>query len=308
MGNPNEAEAATTEQNDTAPPPYSPCEPPSQPFSTCQHLSPVAHFSMNQSVSPYHPFPTALSAYYQWKITRVFHLGDSTNHKLYTASTHAGISSKGPNIPCVVLYNGPSDKDPALAVVSEQKGWNLKSPISVITLPPLTPSSGPGLNLTIDPAAQGDTSSVTEIMRASVLTDRKTVVFRFSIEVGRDGFRRERFEWRKLKTDDPDYAKRAVKLLRFRSSPTSASSKDGSGAASFEGNGSDGWGDGCEVEVVAVFEWKPVWSMNKPFNIRFMGSGKTGELGDRWAVMAIITGMRIWFLDSQNRTIATSIE
>jgi hypothetical protein len=56
----------------------------------------------------------------------------------------------------------------------------------------------------------------------------------------------------------------------------------GSGPRSGEGN-----------EVVAFFA-VPVMSITKAVEFRFVGSGMTGEFGERWAVTAVISGLGIW--------------
>ncbi|KAK8058447.1 hypothetical protein PG994_008895 [Apiospora phragmitis] len=45
-------------------------------------------------------------------------------------------------------------------------------------------------------------------------------------------------------------------------------------------------------EVVAVFEWTAL--TKKELYFTFVGSGATGILGERWAIMAVITAIRAW--------------
>ncbi|KAK6833202.1 hypothetical protein PG990_001996 [Apiospora arundinis] len=45
-------------------------------------------------------------------------------------------------------------------------------------------------------------------------------------------------------------------------------------------------------EVVAAFEWTAL--TKKELYFQFVGSGLTGELGERWAIMAAITAIRAW--------------
>lgn len=45
-------------------------------------------------------------------------------------------------------------------------------------------------------------------------------------------------------------------------------------------------------EVVAVFEWTAL--TKKDLHFQFVGTGGTGLLGERWAIMAAITAIRAW--------------
>ncbi|OIW27921.1 hypothetical protein CONLIGDRAFT_454454 [Coniochaeta ligniaria NRRL 30616] len=61
------------------------------------------------------------------------------------------------------------------------------------------------------------------------------------------------------------------------------------------------WGTGWKLvrllgegkEVVAVFT-EGTMSLSKKFSFKFRGAGETGVLGERWAVMAVISAMAIW--------------
>lgn len=61
------------------------------------------------------------------------------------------------------------------------------------------------------------------------------------------------------------------------------------------------WGSGWKLvrqlgqtkEVVAAFT-EGTMSLSKKFCFKFTGAGQTGALGERWAVMAVITAMAIW--------------
>ncbi|KAH9897334.1 hypothetical protein F4778DRAFT_256815 [Xylariomycetidae sp. FL2044] len=48
-------------------------------------------------------------------------------------------------------------------------------------------------------------------------------------------------------------------------------------------------------EVVAVWAEHSRWRDAKPFEFRFLRSGASGILGDRWAVMAVVTALGIWY-------------
>ncbi|EEP79683.1 predicted protein [Uncinocarpus reesii 1704] len=283
MGNHDEAKAVEAAPDGSIPPP---------PYTPNQRhdKSLRCPVPMSQLSSLYRPFPATLTAYYQWKVTRVYHLGTSDNHKLFAVSVYAGISDKGPDRPCTVLHNGPSEKDHTLAVAGEPAVWDMKSALSSISLPPLT-STEPD-QTTSPTATEAAVTPVHETMVPGVLDDGKTVIFRFAVEVGHPktgGYRRETFEWRMLKEHELHDVKHGFKLVR---------SHAGAEAAPLGVLGDD---DG-EIEVVAVAGWKRMLALSKPFNLQFMGSGQTGELGDRFAVMVVITSLRLWYLDVQSRT------
>jgi hypothetical protein len=64
------------------------------------------------------------------------------------------------------------------------------------------------------------------------------------------------------------------------------------------------WGTGWKLvrlagqgkEIVAVCTMGPA-SLSKTFCFKFLGAGETGALGERWAVMAVISGISIWERD-----------
>ncbi|MBE3041603.1 hypothetical protein IMZ48_03290, partial [Candidatus Bathyarchaeota archaeon] len=123
--------------------------------------------------------------------------------------------------------------------------------------------------------------------------DGKTVNFHFSIEVGhaKEQLRREEFAWQTVAKGDE--AKKLAdapfdvvfKVLRL-------SEKAGRGG---------GEGSKDAQEVLAVFGWNHGLSMTTPFRIQFIGDGRAAEMGDRWSMMVIITGLRLWWLKSQHR-------
>ncbi|MBE3041499.1 hypothetical protein IMZ48_02740, partial [Candidatus Bathyarchaeota archaeon] len=117
-----------------APPPYTEAGQGSHEYAVTPRGDEAPQTPVNPTTTPYAPFPPIMSAHYQWKLTKTFHLGESADKRLYAASTHTGWGSTGQGI---ILYNGPTDKDPKLAAVGEENKWTQTSPNSVITLPPL---------------------------------------------------------------------------------------------------------------------------------------------------------------------------
>lgn len=130
-------------------------------------------------------------------------------------------------------------------------------------------------------------------------TWRGRVRFRFAIEVGPDphtAWRREVFEWRHSHGDAVaaflDGASSGWKLVRLADS-----SSDPSGSESRRlvwPRSSDGY------EIVAVWSHARL-SLTKVLKFRFLGSGATGVLGERWAIMAVMTALRMYQHNQRNR-------
>ncbi|KAK8094437.1 hypothetical protein PG997_001122 [Apiospora hydei] len=103
---------------------------------------------------------------------------------------------------------------------------------------------------------------------------------------------RERFEWRHSRGNEVkqlDKLNSGWKLVRIHSE---ADGVGGTRRARDAGASSDG------KELVAVFAEVSGWSASKVVKFKFLGSGATGEMGPRWALMAVMTALRIW--DTQN--------
>ncbi|KAH9999745.1 hypothetical protein F4779DRAFT_604991 [Xylariaceae sp. FL0662B] len=270
MGNPSNAGFQVT--TDDGPPPPSYTETLQTPTPNTQTPPAYVQMPTNSMISPYRSFPSLITAYYQWKITREFHLGEDNNRRLYCVSTHAGLTDWGPGKPGIILHNGPTGKHPMLAAAGEEPNWNSFALNSVITLPSLS-------------RAPGQTS--TEVMRAS--TTQNTVRFQFSVEVGHGTYlRREDFEWRKSKGDDDKGLVEPPWTCGFKLMRLSHPEKDGS------------------EEVLAVFAWNHGLSLT-PFRIQFRKGGLADVLGERFALMVIITALRLWGLKHQGRTSSSTV-
>ncbi|OTB16650.1 hypothetical protein K445DRAFT_21604 [Daldinia sp. EC12] len=284
MGNPEKSASQISRHESSSPPPYAEAVQESH-YETSISPGGAPHTSTNTGISPYRPFPPVLSAHYQWKmITPVFHLGDTTDKRLFAVKVHTGFSGYGPGRPGVVLHNGPTDKHPMLAAAGDEYYASSLSLNGIITLPSLS-----------DGTAE---RTCTEILRAATSLD--TVVFRFSIEVGPNNNElwREDFEWRKSKgNEDKDLVDAPWKcgFKLFRLSPQT-------------GKGSNTPNETLQKiatkdqELVAVFAWSNTLHLMDPFKIEFRGNGKTGALGERFALMTVITGLRLWGLRAQRRT------
>ncbi|CAI4217635.1 unnamed protein product [Parascedosporium putredinis] len=158
-----------------------------------------------------------------------------------------------------------------------------------------------------------------EVMR--VVKGQKTATFQFSFEVGSDGLRRDTFEWRKS-ARDPEIPSNGFKLVRLapsfsstttppptenvsaESDPSTSDSRERFSSASFASCRTLAPGE----ETVAVLTWGKVPVVGKhEFTLRFVGSGLTGEFGQRWSLAVVATALRVWILRSDGRTTKASL-
>ena len=137
-----------------------------------------------------------------------------------------------------------------------------------------------------------------------------STVYSFSIEVetgdpvtgggGGGALRREGFEWRASHGDEVkelDRWSHGWKLVRLHGE---AEGIGGTRAVRDAGTTSDG------KEVVAVFATYSGWSRTKAAKFRFLGTGAAGHLGRRFAIMAVITALRIWDLQKKKQAAAAA--
>ncbi|KAM0435143.1 hypothetical protein ACHAPT_003233 [Fusarium lateritium] len=175
----------------------------------------------------------------------------------------------------VILHNGPDTGSMPLA--SGARDRVCRSSDYSITLPPL-PGSGFDGGLEI-------------LRRPSGMKGR----WWFGIQVGQGAERHiERFEWRRShgsEVKSVGQSRWGWKLVRLGSSKEEeAYSSDEEMPDERDGFTSDG------KEVVAVWAGSSCW---KSFSsvvgeLRFRGSGLTGELGTPWALMVVMSCMAIW--------------
>lgn len=247
------------------------------------------------SSSLYRPIPPVLKAYSSWNHLKSFNLCGAGGDALYVVELHTGYSGKPPlgARPGMLLHNGTSKECQVVAAsgdVSQLAGrvYALETE-SVILLPPA------GAH------AHQNSPLVTERMHARTYNDN--VAFSFGIEVGPgEKLRREEFVWAKIKKGADPNAKdggfRLVWPLSARSaSQLAASSAVGGGSRSSQAVESEG-------EVVAFLEWasSSFSSLRRMFTLRYLGSGLSGSLGERWKLMVVMTALRLWQLKIQGRT------
>lgn len=222
-------------------------------------------------------FPPAMNGYIQWKLTTTFHLGPTAEEKLFAVSTGASLFK---NKPSIVLYNGPTNKDPILATSRSDK-WGRVRPIDITLCP--------------RPGSSRSTESVEQMIPSS--TSHTSTAYTFEINTDDKGTERERFEWRSSHGNEikqlPTGHSYGWKLVRL-SGPI-----NGAGGNRKErdmGISSDG------LEIVALLAHNASMSMTKGFRFVFMGTGLTGTLGEDWEVMTVVTALQFWYLDIQGAT------
>ncbi|KAJ4227009.1 hypothetical protein NW759_004383 [Fusarium solani] len=172
----------------------------------------------------------------------------------------------------MVIYSGPTDDDPPLAYI-KISGWSCTVSVG------LAAWSGA---LTLYP----DQEVKEKFFRGGQ---------HFTIESGTSGNEvKEEFEWRPSKCDAVaglGGQRRGWKLMRLARGPPGGADMD-----FLPGNIRDSYGK----EIVAVWT-EAKRNSTEIGHFRFLGTGVTGALGDKWAIMAIITALALL---EQDRAIA----
>jgi hypothetical protein len=253
---------------DDAPPPYSAATASNAPTSTPTPAvgpSPYPHLTSNPSnAATYAPqiarqFPPAFNVYSQ-AFSSEFLIGEHQSYPIYVMKIHSGFSGNPP----IVLHSGPNSSLPPLAAVD----YHAFSSRMTVTLPP--------------PPGAGITSSQEDLEGNTTGLHR---TYAFSIEAGPFSGRREQFEWRHSYGDAVsvlDGSLTGWKLVRLETGPP-----PGAQGMTFTPGGYIG-SDGREV--VAVWA-NAAGSMSKAAKFAFLGTGASGILGERWAIMAVMTAM-----------------
>lgn len=265
---------------DEAPPAYSRSgASPAPPQQIPQLIPQQIPQQIPQEVQIKRQFPPAFSMYRESSWTqRSYMIGEHQSAPLYAVSLHSGWSGQ----PDIVLHNGPSDQRPPLAGVT-RSGFVTSA---TVTLPPV-PGSG--------------MQAAEEKMEYSGGFAHSAHTFSIEVGIGKAA-RREAFEWRHSSgtvIKGLDARSSGWKLVRLATGPPG-----GIVGPSFVAGGarsSDG------KEVVAVWAWAS-GSLTKKLKFQFLGSGANGVLGERWAIMAVITALRIWDRErrKRNQSVASS--
>ncbi|KAJ0164905.1 hypothetical protein CTA2_12925 [Colletotrichum tanaceti] len=217
-------------------------------------------------------FPPTFSCYWQWTWKQVYTLGPSSDERLFAVSLDTKLFSKKQSL---FLHGGSSEKAPVIATVSRKAahGWHDRATIA--------------LHRDDDDGDDGDREIQLERPENASWTKSEVRAFRFEVRKGVV----EEFQWRTSHGDEiKELAGRSYgwKLVHMggRSQP------GGSGGQSF-GYTSDGH------EVVAVLAQNVSWSVSKWCNFGFLGTGLTGTWGAEWETAAVVSGIWLWHLASQ---------
>jgi hypothetical protein len=208
--------------------------------------------------------------------------GKTKSSVLFKVSVHLGFSTRGPlgTMPGIYLHNGKSTADPVLAAAGDESqlaqrvyAFNNRS---VIMLPALSR----------DKQTMSSDEWTRELMVGSTTEGSDGVVFRFAVDICRDGggaVARERFEWRKFKKGtDAEHPMGGFKLF---------------------------WVGGDSSRCVAVWELgsglAKYW--DHMFTLRFIDSDASRELGHRWQAMVVVTASRLWMVRLHGKTKRSTI-
>ncbi|KAH7037343.1 uncharacterized protein B0I36DRAFT_313828 [Microdochium trichocladiopsis] len=280
MGNPDKEQPAATHRSTDAdgPPAYTstasslPDAPPYEGPATGQRR--MSTSSSVEEEGPRKPgkIPGAINSYWQTSMSRTFHLGEHRDAPLFAVKSGSGWTTKKPGL---TIFDGPNSSDyPMLTGATRASMFGRKYDIS---LPPL--------------ANSGSSEYTKETISIGTSWSRQVHKFTIEVESGPKGeTRREDFEWRSTRGDEVRELGskwlRGWKLVRLSSEAFRG--PGGERHARDEGTTSDG------KEIVAVWAHNSSWSMTKAFKFRFRGSALAGELGERFDLMALMTGLNMW--------------
>ena len=217
-------------------------------------------------------FPPFLNGYLPWMISRTIYLGRSAEEKLFAATLHTGgLTGKKPT---VILYNGPTDKHPVLAMAGNDHWKRTKY---AITLPA---GPGRGADLLVN-------------MGGGTLTRPN---YEFSIVMGSSNryIQEEKFEWRSSSGEElmsvGKHNSWDWKLVRLTGQNTTPYETYGERGPSFAAS---------RYEVVALLACSSSASMTKVLRFAFCGTGLTGSLGNTWEIAALTSALQIWWATTQ---------
>ncbi|KAK8044992.1 hypothetical protein PG993_005016 [Apiospora rasikravindrae] len=246
--------------------------------------------------TPYRPFPRVMNFYSQMNLSglKYAHLcGDTKEDRLFVFGVHTGYSGSTPlgTRPGLILHNGLSHKDPILAGSCDESQWaarvyafNLKS---IILLPP------------VEATGSGSRDMVSELMTTTT-NDEGGVSYIFTIEAGQgEKMERRRFEWRQFKKGAQDGAdKDGFKLLSFGSN----SGDLGESSTSASTTAAEATQESAGGRPLAMITWAKLGAkISHPLSLEFADDTVPALFGERWALMVVITSLRLWALRMNGR-------
>ena len=246
--------------------------PPASPNPQASPRPPPAAAGPSQPPTIPRQFPPSFNLYSAGWPNASFILAEHQQQPLYLYSMHTGFSDAPP----IILHSGPDESYQPLASAN----FMFMSLSFDVELPPIPGSGAPLARERVDPAGSSGLSPA----------------FTFSIEVGPNGNGpRETFEWRRssgqaVASLGGHY--HGWKLVRLAQGPPGGGNMD-----FVPGGFRDSFGN----EVVAAWAMGSGRSLTKVAHYQFMGTGLTGLLGERWAIMTVITGLTLFQRDRRRR-------
>jgi hypothetical protein len=217
-------------------------------------------------------FPVSFNIYSQG-LSSTWTLAEHQDHPVYRVVLHSGFSGS----PGLVLLGGPQKSAPPMASVD----FHVFSSRMTITLPAL-----PGQNPT-----QGAQEQLVNSRRGIQRT------YPFSIEVDLATGKREAYEWRYSGGDAVTSLNAnhfGWKLVRMAGGPPPGVESEGGGKFV-----PGGFTTSDAKEIVAAAA-ETTLKGAKIGRFMFMGTGQSGLLGQRWALMAVITGLGLLEADRRS--------
>lgn len=211
-------------------------------------------------VSTYiNPLPSSFNVYFKRssKQTTFYHTGQTKDTPFFTIATHLDWNEKRP---LAVLYNGAFDSESELSP---------KSQIAAVTRDSV---ANPHTEITLF------SNDITEHLEHHI--SQKQFTFSFDITHEKQTSR-QLFQWRLSRRSSLKSLEglsvvwtlvRLKSLDRRRSSASSVAE---------------------EPEVVATRSENLNWTSNKVAKFQFVGAGATGQYGDDWAIMAMMSALRL---------------
>ncbi|KAI5867850.1 hypothetical protein GGS23DRAFT_593117 [Durotheca rogersii] len=229
-------------------------------------------------------FPAALNAYFpKTGLSRTLHLGQRADAPLLAVTTHSGLTSR-PLLELRARAGGP-----VIASADNESRWGCgrTSIVKVV---------GGGSLAAAAEGAQADEFPAPPLREQTVVMRQRAswthLSYGFSAAVGRGkDLRPEDFEWRRSRGPEVRQVNGGAGLSGWKLVRLAAGHRSAEG-----GKGAAGEASGAG-EVVAVWSHNASASMTKVLRFQLVGSAAAGLLGDEFALVAIMTALKVWYAE-----------
>ncbi|RFU76195.1 atp synthase alpha chain precursor [Trichoderma arundinaceum] len=231
-----------------------------------------AHSKIHKATLAGVTFPNTMELYYDpsWKKLKLS-LGESPSEPLYMFNLPEGWWGD------LIMYNGPTLEHPPLAAV---RNTGKTAMGNVVTLPPL----GSGQEVIEEKMSRRRNGMMDVFSFAAVVEVRE----------GEKPTRRvERFEWVSSGSKEVKDLHEWSHGWKLRRVAANGADEDADKDADADDEKYEAANDSTPGEILAVWA-DATKSLKKAAKFQFINSGATGELGDAWALMAVITFVRVW--------------